>query len=822
MNIEVTKDEVKILEGSDLPNENEYKITKCYFNFDEYTESFQVKRAIFTILSTGEMYETDIINDECDIPVEVLKKEYERVKIGVYGYNIGENEELLNRFSPSYDEFIVPTGSYEEGALSPEPITPSQYDLYSQALQQGLNEVDDKLQEVDDTVSQKISEMDQKIDETDEAITRAERLNIEASKSGKTTTVTITKQDGSTKSEDILDGEDGTDGENGIGLQYDWSGTSLGVKREDEALFTYVNLEGKKGDPGAINLLIVNELPLVGSEDTLYFVPKTDTGESDMYDEYVWINNDWELVGTKQITVDLSDYYTKQEVDNLIPTQLSELSSDSTHRLVTDNEKSTWNGKQDKINDLETIRSGAASGKTAVQFNDLATVATSGSYNDLSNKPTIPTKLSQLSSDVTHRVVTDSEKTTWNSKYDKPSSGIPKTDLASGVQTSLEKADTALQSISSSDVTTALGYTPYNSTNPNGYTSNTGTITGVKMNGSTIASSGVADLGTVITEHQDISGKQDKIVAGTNISIASDGKTISATDTTYSNATATTAGLMSSDDKTKLNGIETGATKNLNYYGTCATSAATQAKVVVCEGFVLENGATISVLFTNAQTYNGTPTLNVNSTGAKNVHFRQGIRAVQYIWSAGEIIDFTYDGTYWVMHRSALASTIYYGLAKYSDSLTSISSQLGATSKAINTAMANIISGAPIYTASSTYAVGDRVRYSNNVWECITAITHAEVWTDAHWKTVAPLQEQIDDKQDLLVSGTNIKTINNQSILGSGNITIEGGGSGTVDTAMSDSSTNAVQNKVIKGYVDDIVGDIGTILDNINGEVIGG
>lgn len=34
-------------------------------------------------------------------------------------------------------------------------------------------------------------------------------------------------------------------------------------------------------------------------------------------------------------------------------------------------------------------------------------------------------------------------------------------------------------SLSSSDVTTALGYTPYNSTNPNGYTTNVGTITGV-------------------------------------------------------------------------------------------------------------------------------------------------------------------------------------------------------------------------------------------------------------------------------------------------------------------------------------------------------
>jgi len=35
-------------------------------------------------------------------------------------------------------------------------------------------------------------------------------------------------------------------------------------------------------------------------------------------------------------------------------------------------------------------------------------------YNDLTNKPTIPTTLAALTGDSTHRVVTDSEKTTWN------------------------------------------------------------------------------------------------------------------------------------------------------------------------------------------------------------------------------------------------------------------------------------------------------------------------------------------------------------------------------------------------------------------------
>ena len=41
--------------------------------------------------------------------------------------------------------------------------------------------------------------------------------------------------------------------------------------------------------------------------------------------------------------------------------------------------------------------------------------------------------------------VTSTQKTAWTAKYDKPSGGIPKSDLASSVQSSLDKADTALQ-----------------------------------------------------------------------------------------------------------------------------------------------------------------------------------------------------------------------------------------------------------------------------------------------------------------------------------------------------------------------------------------
>lgn len=46
--------------------------------------------------------------------------------------------------------------------------------------------------------------------------------------------------------------------------------------------------------------------------------------------------------------------------------------------------------------------------------------------------------------------------------------------------------------------------------NDSGYTSNTGTVTGIMMNGASKGTSGVINLGTVLTQHQDISGKADK------------------------------------------------------------------------------------------------------------------------------------------------------------------------------------------------------------------------------------------------------------------------------------------------------------------------
>lgn len=96
--------------------------------------------------------------------------------------------------------------------------------------------------------------------------------------------------------------------------------------------------------------------------------------------------------------------------------------------------------------------------------------------------------------------------------YQIPSGGIPKTDLASAVQTSLGKADTALQS--HQDISGKANKSEMSITN------GTGTAT-IQLKTGTSA--------TVLTEHQDISGKADKPVATTVTIATSDWSSLSCT-----------------------------------------------------------------------------------------------------------------------------------------------------------------------------------------------------------------------------------------------------------------------------------------------------
>ena len=102
-----------------------------------------------------------------------------------------------------------------------------------------------------------------------------------------------------------------------------------------------------------------DKLPVTGKKGVIYLVPDTHSDSHDAYDEYIW-NTTLETPAYEKIgntDVNLSDYYTKSEVDTKL------------------------GGKQNTI---------TSSNKLAVSLvSGLATVATSGSYNDLKDKPTI-------------------------------------------------------------------------------------------------------------------------------------------------------------------------------------------------------------------------------------------------------------------------------------------------------------------------------------------------------------------------------------------------------------------------------------------------
>lgn len=109
--------------------------------------------------------------------------------------------------------------------------------------------------------------------------------------------------------------------------------------------------------------------------------------------------------------------------------------------------------------------------------------------------------------------------------------------------------------------------------------------------------------------------------SGSTITLTgSDGSTSSVTDnnTTYSNASLGQG------------------------YGTCATAAATVAKVVTLSSYSLTTGGIVSVKFTYAVP--ASATMNINSKGAKSIYYR-GAAITAGVINAGDIATFIYNGS---------------------------------------------------------------------------------------------------------------------------------------------------------------------------------
>ena len=90
-------------------------------------------------------------------------------------------------------------------------------------------------------------------------------------------------------------------------------------------------------------------------------------------------------------------------------------------------------------------------------------------------------------------------------------------------------------------------------------------------------------------------------------------------------------------------------------YGICSTASGTATKVVDIPNFTLFTGANISVLFTNKNTASGTIYLQVGSDTSTRKAIRVNGQAFNnsiYGWSNNSLVDFVYNGTYWVMETN--------------------------------------------------------------------------------------------------------------------------------------------------------------------------
>lgn len=94
-----------------------------------------------------------------------------------------------------------------------------------------------------------------------------------------------------------------------------------------------------------------------------------------------------------------------------------------------------------------------------------------------------------------------------------------------------------------------------------------------------------------------------------------------------------------------IDGVLFDGTAAVNHYAACSTAAATAAKVATITNFSLVTGAKIAVKFTYGCTATS-PTLNINSTGAKAIYYKNAALASGVI-TANNIYEFIYDGTYW-------------------------------------------------------------------------------------------------------------------------------------------------------------------------------
>lgn len=93
-------------------------------------------------------------------------------------------------------------------------------------------------------------------------------------------------------------------------------------------VYTKQDIDKLIGDMSHFHFEKVTNLPNEGASNVIYLVPNSET-EQNKYDEFLYIDSKWEMIGNTDI--DLSNFYDKQEINNIVSTQNQRLLSISGH-----------------------------------------------------------------------------------------------------------------------------------------------------------------------------------------------------------------------------------------------------------------------------------------------------------------------------------------------------------------------------------------------------------------------------------------------------------------------------------------------------------
>lgn len=183
-----------------------------------------------------------------------------------------------------------------------------------------------------------------------------------------------------------------------------------------------------------ISFSVVQELPQEGSSNIIYLVPNSGSG-TNVYDEYIYISNSWEKLGTTE--VDLTNYYDKTATDTLLSGKVDVVGGKG---LSTEDYTST---EKTKLSGIET----------GAEVNDIDTIKVNGTEQTVSNKAvdiTVPTSTSQLNNNSGFITQTDVDNSIKDriiymgkiNQYDTSSKALDLTNYSANTRIMLKHNDT--------------------------------------------------------------------------------------------------------------------------------------------------------------------------------------------------------------------------------------------------------------------------------------------------------------------------------------------------------------------------------------------